>query len=629
VLWATCRSARRDAASAGRPSVSAPFVYLLFALLAIVGPGIAIQRLLRLSVDRALVIPIGLVLTAGAYGVGLSFGVPVLLPLLALGLDLSLIWSLRGASLARGPRLSGVIGPVLLMICALAVTEYPLNRRGGSGDFLLDPVLPEDAAFHAGLTWELAQGYPPEVPGFSGRVMTYHFGLPLVRAAACRFFGILPYDSLTRFDNTLGVVGLALVLPGLVAALGGGSGAVALAPWFLLATDLSFLFALRRGLPFWITATKGSDILLSLLQSNAVVPALTLALAALIALKRHDEGEGTGWLVLAAGLGLGAAAFKVFVASQLLLGLLWAGLVARHKRAILVMGIPLALALGAVALGSGGRDERVLFDPLVVLRDVRQNLGLGLSSEAPPWTFVGLWLVFSLGLRLVGLPEAVRSLASRDGARLAMAGMALSGWPLGLLFRISPFESPDKPQNEALYFFEQSGLLLWVFVALALGRARAGGARGILLGVGCVALALPSTVQFVLAKAGLPPGRVPGEVVEAMSALEGASHPGDVILERPRLERFPPPPIVFIGRRVPFASYFPFLSQWVPRAVLDDRRRSVQRFFETEDREEALRLARALGARGLCLYGSDAVRFETKGLTEIFRGEIARVYALP
>ncbi len=48
--------------------------------------------------------------------------------------------------------------------------------------------------------------------------------------------------------------------------------------------------------------------------------------------------------------------------------------------------------------------------------------------------------------------------------------MALSGWPLGLLFRVPRPRSCEgqKVVNDAAYLVEQSGPLLWVFAAIAL-----------------------------------------------------------------------------------------------------------------------------------------------------------------
>src|SRR5438477_6035759 len=46
------------------------------------------------------------------------------------------------------------------------------------------------------------------------------------------------------------------------------------------------------------------------------------------------------------------------------------------------------------------------------------------------------WIAASLGLRLFGLPDAVRGLRHPGVLVPALAAMALAAWPLGLLFQI-------------------------------------------------------------------------------------------------------------------------------------------------------------------------------------------------
>jgi len=594
--------------------VSAVLGYLVFAALAIVGPGLALQRLLRLRIDAALVLPLGVAFVSAAYGSSLILGWPWLFALAVLGLDLSLLRERWPLPRAEGPSLAGAWPPLVACLVVLAMTEYGLNRQAATGQLLLDPVMAEDAAFHAGLTWELSQGYPPQVPGLSGQVIHYHFGLPLVRSAALRWAGVEPYDSLTRFDNTLGALALILVLRAAVRALGGSDRAVALAGWAPLATDLSFPLVWGNSVEWWVTLTKAGYFLFSLLQANSVVLALALALAAAVALARHLAGEGPGWLLLCAVLGAAAAFFKVFVAAQLLLGLGLAFLFTRSRRAALFAAIPGLLVLAWLVLGASGQSEGVFWDPLTAVRDVRQYLGLASAESTPPWGFVLLWVACSLGLRLVGLPAAWQSLRSGAAPGVTLATMALSGWPLGLLLRVSPLATPDKPGNEALYFFEQSGLVLWIFAALALGALRVSGVAAFGLGLLCAALAFPGTLQLVIEKAGRPPSRIPAEVVEALGRLRDASQPGDVVLQRPLLQRFPPLPVVLAGRRIPYTSYIPFFTQWATRAELGARLATVRRFFETTDPAEARAIARSLGARYLCLYGSDRVLFAPAGL---------------
>ena len=189
-----------------------------------------------------------------------------------------------------------------------------------------------DTAFHAGLAYELTAGYPPQVPGVSGFPLGYHLGPDLVRAAAWRFAGVRPHDQIARLDVTLGALALVLLLRGMLHALRAPPLAVAIAPWTLLATDFSFLFAANPQAHWWADLLRG-NLLVSLALSNPVVPALGLSLGSLIALTRHQRGEGRGWLVLSALLALAVPFFKVFLGAHLLLGLACAFLLRGRPRA--------------------------------------------------------------------------------------------------------------------------------------------------------------------------------------------------------------------------------------------------------------------------------------------------------
>jgi hypothetical protein len=133
-------------------------------------------------------------------------------------------------------------------------------------------------------------------------------------------------------------------------------------------------------------------------------------------------------------------------------------------------------------------------------------------------------------------------------------------------------------------------------------------------------------VQFAVKKAGLAPDRIDANVVAAMQALARVSRPGDVVLQRPGASR-PPPPVILIGRRVPYERFSPFLAQFAPPEVLAARHEAVLRFFRATDPAEALSAARALNARFLCLYDSERVRFDpSRLLSPIFQSPEARCY---
>ncbi len=605
-------------------------LYLAFALGALVGPGIALQRLAGVRVDPSLVLPLGTAVTAFAYWVslisGVSWGFPVIVGLLWGGLA----WRGWNGSMT-GPSSRGALGPVAALLALLAVTEYPWNRRAPGGDFLLDPLVPSDTAFHVGLTHELVTGYPPQLPGVAGFPLGYHLGVDLVRAAALRWAAVDPYDSISRFDVTLWGMALVLVLRSLVDRLFSSPAAVALVPWTLFLTDFSFLFAANPQAHWWTDLLRG-NLLLSLFTSNPIVPGLALALGALMALERHRAGEGRGWLFLAAALALALPFFKVFLGAHLLLGLAVAGFVCgrQYLGPLLVVGAPCAVATLALAFGQGGETVRAVLAPLDLVAVTRESLGLARLSGIALAGWGLFWILASLGLRVLGLGEAVRALRATSVSAAALAAMALSAWPLGLLFRVSALEvlPGQKFVNDAAYLVEQGGPLLWIFTTLALVRFARTPARRIGVAVGVVVLALPTTLQFLVRKSQEPPDRLPAATVRAMDALRAASRPGDVVMQRPG-GRYPPAPVILAGRRVPYERFTPYLTQFASRADLEKRHEEVFRFFRTTDADEAMAIARSLGARFLCLYGSDRVRFDPGDrFTPLHEEAGARLYRL-
>jgi len=603
-------------------ALASSLAYVAFALVAVVVPGLQLQRLARVAIDPTLVLPLGLAFTAGAFWASLATGTDWLFPVLvALVLLMPALAGRPGGTggwrLAEGPSLRGALPAFAVIVVLLAVTQYPGNRYSASGEFLLDPFVAFDTAFHVGLTRELAIGYPPQLPGVSGFPVGYHLGTDLVRAAALRWASVDPYDSVSRLDVTLGALALLLAVRGAARAAGAPAAAIALAGWTLVATDFSFAFAGNPQAHWWADLLRG-NVLVSLFLANPVVPALALALGALVALSRHDAGEGSGWLGLAAVLGFAVPFFKVFLGAHLLLGLGVAAVLRPTRwRVLAAAAAPCLLATAALAFGRGAETVEVRWAPLDLVAVTRETLGLtplgGLSLLA--WGTV--WLAASLGLRVAGVPKALAALRQGTTAAVVLAAMALSGWPLGLLFRVSAPAALEgqKVINDAAYLLEEAGPLLWIFTAMAVAAtAGTGRRRSAVLGVAAV-LALPSTVHFVAKKAAQATDPVPAGHVQAMRALETASRPGDVVMQRPGA-RYPPLPVVLLGRRVPYERFTPYLTQFASPQELERRHETVFRFFHTMDRDEAAAIARELDARFLCLYGGERVRFDTDGLLD-------------
>lgn len=613
---------------------------LLFFALAVLVPGLVVQRVARVPVDPALVVPLGMALTAAAQALSLISGAAWLVPACLLALVALLIADRLGVlgaphwTWAPGPGVAGALPAMLAIVALLACTQYGYNRLDAqTGDFLLDPFLAFDASFHAGVARELTLGWPPQVPGLAGFPLGYHLGLDLLRAAGLRHAGLDPFDGMSRLDVTWNALALVLMLRAVGARLGLGRGALALLACTPLLSDLAWLWAGNPQAHWWCDLLRG-NLLISLATANPAIPALTLALGCLLCLEcALDERAGRaryGTLVLAALQAAAVPHFKVFLGAHLLLGLgAWALLRRATWRAPLLVALPCALSTAALVLGHGGASVAVVLAPLDLVRATRDSLGEAALHGLPLLGYGAFWLLASLGLRVVALPAALRAFTRGSGLAVALAAMALSGWPLGLLLRVSAPEvlAGERIINDAAYLIEQSGPLLWIFTVMVLARWQARPLGRIAAAVG-LALSLPASLHFAWTKAGMAADKVPAARVRAAQQVAALTAPGEVVLQRPG-GRWPALPVVLASRRVPFERFTPYLTQFAARPALLARQQQVATFFRTRDAVEAGQIAAALGAHVLVLYDGERVRFPMDELLEtVYSEERARVYKI-
>ena len=406
---------------------------------------------------------------------------------------------------AAGPSLRGAIPPFLAVVALpRRRPSTPGTASDADGDFLLDPLVPFDTAFHVGLTRELVLGYPPQVPGVAGFPLGYHLGTDLVRAAALRWAGTDPFDAITRFDVTLGALALVLVLRAVIARLGAPAAGRGDSFPGRSSSRISRSSSPQTRRPTGGPTSCAGNLLLSLALANPIVPALASSSGRSSPSRATSSRRRRGHLALAAVLAAAVPFFKVFLGAHLLLGLGVAALLGPAVPAgrSSAVGLPCALATAGPRPRPGWRDGEVVLAPLdLASGDARDasacphstapRSSAGAASGSPPRSACG-----SSAVPAPGAPCA----AGGTAAASALGAMALCGWPLGLLFRVSAPEvlEGQKIVNDAAYLVEQGGPLLWIFTAIALAafaRERAAARpRG---GGGASSSPSPATVQFV------------------------------------------------------------------------------------------------------------------------------------
>jgi hypothetical protein len=381
---------------------------------------------------------------------------------------------------------------------------------------------------------------------------------------------------------------------------------------------------LLLGAGFW-AFKLGDNFIEALFYANSVAPAVALVLAALTCLARWERERDRGFLVLAILLGAGAGFFKVFTGAQLLLALGTGWLLGRGRRDLLVATLSVAGALALLALDAapppGAEGVRVSVVPLAPANPARLAFGLP-EAEGLAYAASGLaWVALSLGVRVVGIPGAVRSLGGASAAASVLGALALWGWPLATFLSITA----DPAVDESFYFLQASGLALWIFAAPAL--AAAARRRPLVVSLALLVSFAPGA-EFLLRKVRQEPRVVPAAEVRAMKALREASCPGDVVL-MPTKVAYVPLPVVLAGRRAALADFIGYWRQFTSFDELARRKEEVRAFFLAEDAEAALAVAARLDARYVYTSGRRRRRLEAAGVLEpLFAEGGQRVYRI-
>ena len=81
---------------------------------------------------------------------------------------------------------------------------------------------------------------------------------------------------------------------------------------------------------------------------------------------------------------------------------------------------------------------------------------------------------------------------------------------------------------------------------------------------------------------------------------------------------------------MPYTRYMPYMAQFASESEIRARDAEVRRFFRSDDPEEALRIARRLGAGHAYLYGAQSIDPAVESrLEKLYVEGGARLYRIP
>ena len=464
-----------------------------------------------------------------------------------------------GQARLRAPRLAPLLEHVLLL-GVIAASFVPLAffdlywrnlvaEDDGSVTFFRIP----DAVFHLAIGQELAHDVPPGIPWLSGVALPYHYGMDLVAVVAARL-GDLPLADVTLRFLPMCFLAVAATASYAFARAWARNGlvAVVVAALVLFGEDFSWIPGLFRDAQGpWGAYFFQIPTVFSLYYLNPMLPALALLMGALLCLLRYVETRRRSWAVLVALFTATLVEVKIFTSVQLVLALLGAAAILywRRRSTVLLTPVVLTIALSLPAgllaylqVADSPNETRVVLDS-PYLRETLGTLSLeefGVNTRALFVVALPLFLVGTLGARIVGIPAMFSSRAQRGGAPEVRTVMVLFV-VLGLVLTL--FTTINLPgtisYNNSVWFYVAAKYVLWIFageaIAVLAGKRRV---VAVLAAATMLALSAPATLQFFHSTAqssdysllpGLP-NRLDPSQVDMLQALDDRCGAGDVVL---------------------------------------------------------------------------------------------------
>jgi hypothetical protein len=586
-------------------------------------PGYAASCMLRLRCagEELLVLSLGLGLFASnvAFAAASYAQLAPLYWLLPLGalLYLSVRWRLRARQPARA---KAVLATNLLIWVVVALVAFTLTCVPVHGlDYVRDSagvhlVSWADGALHASIANELTHNFPPRNPFLGDQLLVYHYATELSAAVFCKFLGLPATAVCLRLLPTFFIALAALSFFALLKRLTGSVPAALLTPLLvLMGEDFSYFPGLWKGSSgVWTAEYFGSPSVFGLYFANPNLPAIATFACSMVAFSHAFRSARTrpSWLFVTAVTLALAGSYKIFFGIQALLALGLCALVCRGQqrwfagKLLLATGAALGLLLTptlvshaqgkvvelvptfftgyiSTALSSLDLADTASLRAVATMFAQRHVTAAGLAG----WSLVALplFVLGTLGIRLLGLPRLLRALVARgSNAPLLpfLAWFVVCGYALGLGLRVTPVDEPGG-YNNSVWFIVESKLASWIFVGLMLGnlfRTWSPRTAAWTAALQVVLLAAPGTVNTFTAvsKSASPTLATSDEVLVANHFAAHISPGANVLCESSSLRR------LLLGEaraRVPLAPEF-YLSSFSRRVSLDRRIEDVRQFWE-------------------------------------------------
>jgi hypothetical protein len=480
----------------------------------------------------------------------------------------------------------------ILALGVIALAFFPIYYANFTwqpdGTMRVYPV--SDVLFHIAIANELTHTVPPQAPLFAGHPLSYHYGMDLAVAMFARTTGLDVRDLTVRFVPTL-FLGLSMLSVFCFSKNWLRSGYFGALVVFLVffGADFSFIPGLLLGEQGdWSLRYFSAPAVVTLFYTNPILPGLGVLFAGLFCLECYMRERSRAWLVLTAVLFVALVEVKMLMAAQLMCSLGVAAilyLVAyRNSDLFKIAGCTAFAAIPLVCWvllkNKSGAHIETKFEPGLYVSHAMATLGLG-DRFSGPLAFVivalPIYLVGSLGLRVIGLPALLTSIfrpRSEGAVRFLLGMFVVIGVVIALTCDFSPEGWTFRYNPISSTFLVQSEYVAWIFAvevfqaiyqwAFRRGMYPAFAAAGIMATT--AGLSLPASVQHFLFwrdpnhffGAGKPWGRqlltYDPQTLAAMDFLQKEAHPGDVVLCNDTMSA---PVLALTKCRVP-VGYFSF-----------------------------------------------------------------------